>query len=59
MSQMRIVLEADAPEGHAIGVKEALAMDVEEKYGDVQVVSVEVWEPKQIRIKRTGTICFT
>ena len=49
MSQMRIVLEVDAPAGHAIGVKEALAMDVE-KYGDVRVVSVEAREPEQMQI---------
>lgn len=51
MSWMRIVLETDAPAGHAIGVKEALAMDVEEKYGGtVRVVSVEVHEPEQMQI---------
>lgn len=36
---LRIVLEVDAPLGHAIGVKESLAHDVE-KYGDTRVVSV-------------------
>lgn len=46
---MRIVLEVDVPAGHAIGAKEALAMDVE-KYGDVRVVSVEVDKPKQMQI---------
>lgn len=55
---MRIVLEVDAPAGHAIGVKEALAMDVE-KYGDVRVVSVEVREPEQMRIGGADTNCFT
>ena len=56
MSRMKIVFDVDAPAGHAIGVKEALAMDVEEKYGGtVRVVSVEVHEPEQMAI--TGTSC--
>lgn len=51
MSWMKIVLEVDAPEGQAIGVKEALAMDVEEKYGGtVRVESVEIHEPEQMQI---------
>lgn len=47
---MRIVLDVDAPSGQTIGVKEALAMDLEEKYGGVRVVSVEVREPEQMRL---------
>ena len=51
MSRMRIVLEVDAPAGQAIGVKEAIAMDVE-KYGDVRVVSVETHELEQMEVSQ-------
>ncbi len=34
-----ITLRVDAPSGQAIGIKEAIAQDIE-KYGDVRVVSV-------------------
>lgn len=37
---IRIVLEVRSSPGKAIGVKEAIAQDLE-KYGDVRVVSVE------------------
>lgn len=37
---LRIVMDVDRPVGQAIGIKEALAMDLE-RYGDVRVVSVE------------------
>lgn len=37
---IRIVLEVRVSAGKAIGVKEAIAQDME-KYGDVRVVSVE------------------
>lgn len=49
MTMLTIVLKVDAPAGQAIGVKEAIAMDLE-KYGDVRVV--EVWEegPEQMRM---------
>lgn len=49
MSRIRFVFDVDAPAGHAIGIKEAIAMDME-KYGDVRVVSVEVHEPEQMQI---------
>ena len=50
MSQMVITFAVDnAIAGQAIGIKEALAMDVEEKYdGIVRVLSVEVREPEQL-----------
>ncbi len=37
---IRVILEVRAAPGKAIGVKEAIAQDLE-KYGDVRVVSVE------------------
>lgn len=36
---MIITIQVKAPMGHAIGVKEAIAMDLE-KYGDVRVLEV-------------------
>lgn len=44
-----VTIEVNAPAGQAIGVKEALAMDLE-KYGDARVVSVEEIAPEQMRI---------
>lgn len=41
---LRIVMNVDRPVGQAIGIKEALAMDLE-RYGDVRVVSVEEITP--------------
>ena len=41
---LRIVMDVDRPVGQAIGIKEALAMDLE-RYGDVRVVSVEEITP--------------
>ena len=47
-----ITIRVDAPPGQAIGIKEALAMDLE-RYGDVRVVSVEEITPwKQEVIER-------
>lgn len=43
---LRITVEVEAPVGQAIGVKEALAMELE-KYGDTRVVSVEEVAPEQ------------
>ena len=37
-------MEVDRPVGQAIGIKEALAMDLA-RYGDVRVVSVEETAP--------------
>ena len=48
MSQLVITLVVDnATPGQAIGIKEAIAMDLE-KYGDVHVVRVDVREPEQL-----------
>ena len=38
--------------GKAIGVKEAIAMDLE-KYGDVRVLRVEVREPEQMKLDQS------
>lgn len=48
MSRLLLTLAVDnAPDGKAIGVKKAIAMDLE-KYGDVKVLRVEAQEPEQI-----------
>lgn len=48
MSRLLLTLAVDnAPDGKAIGVKEAIAMDLE-KYGDVKVLRVETQEPEQM-----------
>lgn len=48
MSQLVLTLVVDnATPGQAIGIKEAIAMDLE-KYGDVRVVQVDVREPEQL-----------
>lgn len=44
---LTITIHVDAPAGQAIGVKEAIAQDLE-KYGDVRVVSVEERGGEQI-----------
>lgn len=41
-----LTIAVDAPVGQAIGVKEAIAQDLE-KYGDVRVVSVVEKKPEQ------------
>lgn len=41
-----LTIHVDAPAGHAIGVKEAIAQDLE-KYGDVRVVAVVEKRPEQ------------
>ena len=46
---LTIAVEGAAP-GKAIGIKEAIAMDLE-KYRDVRVLRVDVREPEQIRMK--------
>lgn len=50
MSQLVITLVVDnATAGQALGIKEALAMDMEEKYGGgVHVISVDVRGPEQL-----------
>ena len=47
---LRIVMEVDAPPGQAIGIKEHLAMVVEQ-FGDTRVVSVEELLPKQMSLE--------
>ena len=41
----------NAAAGKAIGIKEAIAMDLE-KYGDVKVLRVEVREDEQMSLER-------
>lgn len=51
MSRLMVTLAVDnASPGKAIGIKEAIAMDLE-KYGDVRVLRVEVRETEQIRLE--------
>ncbi len=51
MSRLMVTLAVDnAVPGKAIGIKEAIAMDLE-KYGDVKVLRVEVREAEQIRLE--------
>lgn len=47
---MIIVLKVDAPLGTAIGVKEAIAVDLE-KYGDVRVVAVFDEKVEQVTLE--------
>lgn len=47
---LTIAVENASP-GKAIGVKEAVAMDLE-KYGDVKVLRVEVLADEQIRMEK-------
>lgn len=49
---LRITVECDRPAGQAIGIKEAIAQDME-KYGDVHVTSVQDIEPEQLKIQDT------
>lgn len=49
MSRLVLSIAVDnAPTGKALGIKEAIAMDLE-KYGDVTVLQVETQEPEQLR----------
>lgn len=41
-----ITIEVNAPAGRAIGIKEAIAQDLE-KYGDVRVTDIKEISPKQ------------
>ena len=45
-----IKCEVDTPAGKAIGIKEAIAMDLE-KYGDVRVVEVREIRPEQMKME--------
>ena len=48
MSRLVVTLAIEcATAGKAIGIKEAIAMDLE-KYGDVRVLRVDVREPEQL-----------
>lgn len=54
MSRLVVTLAVDnAAPGKAIGVKEAIAMDLE-KYGDVRVLRVDVQNEKQLSISEEG-----
>ena len=44
-----------ATAGKAIGVKEAISMDLE-KYGDVRVLRVEILEEEQMEIRMTSSL---
>lgn len=46
---LEITIRVNAPGMDALGIKEALAMDLE-KYGDVQVTNVKEILPKQERL---------
>lgn len=51
MSRLVLTLAVDyARPGQAIGIKEAIAMDLE-KYGDVKVLRVDVREPEQMTLE--------
>ncbi len=55
MSSLVLTLVVDhATPGKAIGIKEAIAMDLE-KYGDVRVLSVEEHGPEQMRMASDWT----
>lgn len=47
---VKVLLEIDRPSGQAIGVKEQVAMALEQ-IGDVQVVSVTEIGPEQMKIE--------
>ncbi len=46
---LKIVIMVDESAGHAIGVKEDIAMTLEQ-YGDVQVVSIEEIPMEQLKL---------
>jgi len=50
---LRIVIEVDAPEGQAIGVKEDLAAYLEQ-FGDARVIAVTEDAPEQLRMGGMG-----
>lgn len=47
---LTVVCQVDRPPGQAIGVKEQVAMALEQ-IGDVRVVSVTETQPEQLRIE--------
>ena len=50
---LRIVIEVDRPTGQAIGIKEALAMYLEQ-FGDARVVEIKEAPHEQITLKGVG-----
>ena len=51
ISRLVLTIAVDnATPGKAIGIKEAIAMDLEEKYGDVRVLQVEVLADEQMEL---------
>ena len=46
-----ITIQVDAPPGQAIGIKEAIAQDLE-KYGDTRVTDVREILPEQMKMER-------
>ncbi len=52
MNRLVVTLAVESAAVEPLGVKEALAMDLEKKYGGlVRVVRVDVREPEQMSIK--------
>jgi len=45
-----ITLKVNAPPGNPLGIKEAIATDME-KYGDTKVVSVKEVQPEQMKLE--------
>lgn len=50
-----ITIQVDAPAGQAIGIKEAIAQDLE-KYGDTRVTNIREILPEQMRMERLWAI---
>lgn len=49
MSQVLLTMAlANAPTWNIIGIKEAIIMDLEQKYGDVKLLRIELQEPEQM-----------
>lgn len=48
-----LTIECDAPAGQAIGIKEDLAMHLEQ-FGDCRVVSIIEKEPEQMKLTWNG-----
>jgi len=51
---LRVTVQVDAPVGHAIGIKEDLAMYLE-RFGDAMVTEVKEIVPEQMEFLRGGT----
>ena len=50
---LTVIAQVNAPPGHAIGVKEDIAMRLEE-LGDVRVISITEDTPEQLRVEGYG-----